>query len=138
MAAMLQGGCHCGAVRFSVTEPPVFATVCHCRDCQKQSGAPFLAWAMVSKGAMTVQGTTAVYNSSATGRRSFCARCGSGLFFINGPLAEMEMIQVRIAALDDPGAVKPMLQVQAAERIGWVAELHCVPAVERFPTRSGG
>lgn len=40
---MIEGGCHCGSVRFSVAEQPVFSTVCHCRDYQKQSGAPFLA-----------------------------------------------------------------------------------------------
>ncbi len=92
---------------------------------------------MVPRAAVTVQGEPSVYNSSPTGRRSFCARCGSGLFFTNAPLAEMEMMQVRIATLDNPDAIKPLLQVQAAERFAWVAKLHDIPAVDRFPTRSG-
>ena len=39
------GGCLCGKVRFRVTAPAIDTGYCHCRMCQKNSGAPAVAWA---------------------------------------------------------------------------------------------
>jgi hypothetical protein len=88
---------------------------------------------MVPKRAVSIIGLPKVYSSSETGRRTFCSACGTGLFFTNGPLDQMGMLQVRIAALDDPDAVKPKVQVQVAERINWVSSIHDLPAFDRFP-----
>jgi len=33
------GGCLCGAIRYETAGEPVFTLRCHCRDCQRQSGA---------------------------------------------------------------------------------------------------
>lgn len=35
----LTGGCNCGAVRYEVTEPLLIASYCHCKRCQRRSGA---------------------------------------------------------------------------------------------------
>ena len=35
----LTGGCNCGAVRYEVTAPLVSASYCHCKRCQRRSGA---------------------------------------------------------------------------------------------------
>jgi len=37
------GGCLCGAVRYECGGEPQFSLQCHCRDCQRQSGAPHVA-----------------------------------------------------------------------------------------------
>src|SRR5262245_25678266 len=37
------GGCLCGEIRYKVTEPSLDNNYCHCRMCQKFSGAPFTA-----------------------------------------------------------------------------------------------
>ena len=130
---MLLGGCHCGAVRFRFARQETYATLCHCTDCRRQSGAPFLAWTMIDAATLSVEGEPRVYASSAGGRRSFCGQCGTGLFFTNPALEGLGMIQVRIAALDEPQAVRPGAHVQVADRIDWVEGIHRLPAYERFP-----
>lgn len=130
---MLEGGCRCGDVRFSLSSEPVNTAVCNCGDCRGQSGAPILAWAMCPSGSLSVDGEPVVYPSSESGRRSFCGRCGTGLFFVNEALDRMGMVQVRIAALDDPNAVPPRMQIQVAERLHWMATVEELPAFERFP-----
>ena len=92
-----------------------------------------MAWAMVPAVSVAVQGNPKVYASSEAGRRSFCGTCGTGLFFTNAPLAQLGMMQVGIAALDDPDAIAPKMQVQTAEEIGWMKSAHALPAFERFP-----
>jgi hypothetical protein len=42
---VLTGGCQCGAVRFALSAVPVKISICHCRMCQKASGAPFASFA---------------------------------------------------------------------------------------------
>lgn len=130
---MLHGRCHCGSIHFQMPDKSVASSVCYCDDCRKQWGAPMLAWAMVPKDAVSVIGDPKVYNSSATGRRSFCESCGTGLFFTNAPLERMGMVQVRIAALDNPDAIDPQMQVQTADRPKWMEHAHELPAFERFP-----
>jgi hypothetical protein len=43
----LDGGCTCGAVRFRMTSGPIFVHCCHCRWCQRESGASFALNAMI-------------------------------------------------------------------------------------------
>ena len=130
---MLRGQCHCGVITFEVSEVPAVRTICNCRDCRRQSGAPIVAWAMMPVGALHVRGEPKVYSSSDSGRRSFCANCGTGLFFTNAVLNQMGFVQVRVAALDEPDAIEPQMQVQTAERIAWMQSAHMLPAFERFP-----
>ena len=42
---VLTGGCQCGAIRFAMSVPPPKVSICHCRMCQKASGAPFASFA---------------------------------------------------------------------------------------------
>ncbi|MCJ2052511.1 GFA family protein [Methylobacterium sp. J-070] len=88
---------------------------------------------MMPEDAVSVTGNPKVYNSSEDGWRSFCGLCGTGLFFTNALLKKMGMMQVRIAALDDPDAIIPQIQVQTAERVKWMTSAHELPAFERFP-----
>ena len=40
---MRTGGCLCGAIRYESGGEPAFSLQCHCRDCQRQSGAAYVA-----------------------------------------------------------------------------------------------
>ena len=51
-----------------------------------------LAWAMVPRAAVSIQGKPKLYSSSENGQRSFCPACGAGLFFSNGILVQMGMM----------------------------------------------
>ena len=50
----LTGGCNCGAVRFEVTAPLVVASYCHCKRCQRRSGAAASANAHPAPGAFRI------------------------------------------------------------------------------------
>src|SRR3979490_563762 len=42
-----QGGCTCRAVRFSLTSRPLIVHCCHCRWCQRETGAAFALNAVI-------------------------------------------------------------------------------------------
>src|SRR5262249_18704185 len=41
----MTGGCSCGAVRYSAAGAPKWASHCHCRDCRRAAGAPYVTYA---------------------------------------------------------------------------------------------
>jgi hypothetical protein len=42
--AELNGGCLCGAVRYTSISTPEWVGVCHCRDCQIHTGSALRSW----------------------------------------------------------------------------------------------
>ncbi|WOK36240.1 GFA family protein [Sphingomonas sp. C3-2] len=131
---MLTGGCHCGTIRYEISEDAPRHALCHCTDCRKSAGAPLVAWAVYPETAIkVVQGTAKVYHSSADGRRHFCPDCGTGLFYTNAVIFP-NLIDLQTATLDDPDAVvAPSAQIQVADRIGWMKNAHQLPEFERYP-----
>ena len=129
----IAGGCHCGAVRYEVEGEALTHALCHCTDCRRHSGAPMVAWTMYPEAALRVtKGAVRVYISSEHGRREFCAECGTGLFYRNAEVLP-GIVDIQSATYDNPDAVPAQVQIQVADRIGWMAEAHALPAFDRYP-----
>jgi len=129
---MLRGRCHCGAIRYEMPGEVLHSALCHCADCRRHAGAPMVGWAMLPAASLKVEGEPVVYASSEHGRRHFCGRCGTGLFYVNEAILP-GMVDVQTGTLDDPGALPPTAQIQVAERIGWMETAHALPEFRRFP-----
>lgn len=133
---MLTGGCHCGAVRYRMPAEVAHHALCHCTDCRRCSGAPAVAWALVATDQLEITGDTVTYASSDHGRRHFCGACGAGLFYTSSVVFP-GMTDVQSATLDDPDALALQMQIQTADRIGWMATAHDLPAFDRYPGPPG-
>jgi hypothetical protein len=86
----------------------------------------------VPKDRLKVEGETKEYASSEKGRRHFCPQCGTALFYTNEVIFPGQ-IDVQIATLDNPDEISPTVQIQLAERIGWMERLGEMPAFDRYP-----
>jgi hypothetical protein len=95
-----------------------------------------VAWALAPTDRIAVTGETRVYESSEHGRRHFCGQCGTGLFYTSEAVFP-GMTDVQSATLDDPDALPLKVQIQTAERIGWMETAHRLPAFERYPGAPG-
>lgn len=113
-----EGGCLCGAVRYRVESPLSDVAYCHCRICQRSSGAPALPWASVPADRFGyIRGAPALYRSSANGIREFCATCGTPLVFRKS--ADAPHVDFTTVSLDDPAALPPTYHIWRMSRIGW-------------------
>lgn len=128
----LKGGCHCGAVRYEISETPERHGLCHCTDCRLSAGAPMVGWMIAEEGQVTIQGETREYKSSEHGRRYFCPTCGTGLFYRNDVIFA-GLIDVQSATLDEPDAVPAQAHIQIADRIAWMETAHELPTFDRYP-----
>ncbi len=79
---MIEGHCLCGAVRITITEHGGFIGACHCRMCQRWSGALFVSF-NAPAASVKVTGAVARYQSSYFAERVFCPTCGSHLWARN-------------------------------------------------------
>ncbi len=128
------GRCLCEAIQYQITGTPKFVALCHCNNCRRSAGAPMVAWAMFPEAALTLtKGQPKTINSSGTAMRSFCADCGTGLFYRNA-VNLPGIVDIQSATLDHPDAFPPTLHIQTAERIGWMQRVHELPECARFPT----
>jgi len=123
---VLTGGCQCGAVRFALAAAPVRISICHCRMCQKASGAPFASFADIQKSDFAwTRGKPAAFKSSSIAERDFCAQCGTPLSFrrIDG-----ERIEIMTGTFDRPDRVVPTRQYGTESRLGWVVGISNLPS----------
>ncbi len=125
------GGCRCDALRFEITEPPMLASVCHCRGCQRMSASAFSTTLTVPESGFAVTaGETAIGGLHGEDiRHHHCSRC-LGWVFTRTP---MGFVNVRATMLDDAGWFVPFVEVQTAEKLPW-AEVPAEFSYERFPS----
>lgn len=143
MKVPFDGGCACGAVRYSVAAEPVMAGHCQCTACQKASGTGHSSHVMVPLAAVTVRGEVRYWDSPADSGnvvgRGFCPNCGTPLFSRNSALPQAFFL--RPASLDDPGQFAPQMVVYAARGRAWDKldpALPHFPIMPPLPGRGGG
>jgi len=122
---VLTGGCQCGAIRFALSAAPTRVSICHCRMCQKASGAPFASFADIDRADFAwPRGTPAAFRSSSIAERDFCANCGTPLSYA---FEGTGRISVAINSLDDPEAMPPAKQYGTESKVSWIEGIHALP-----------
>ena len=99
---------------------------CHCIDCRRSSGAPFVTWGSVRPQALRVARGEVREVAHAERLRSFAACCGTHLFFRESTTAEW--IDVTIASLDDPSGFAPEKAIWIEDKLPWVTLDSGLPA----------
>ena len=103
---VVAGACLCGDVTFEVTLPAKWVANCHCGMCRRAHTAAMVTFVGLPRERFRLlSGATTVYRSSETAQRSFCARCGSTLFFEGDRWADE--IHVSRASLPDAAPLRP-------------------------------
>ena len=124
------GGCQCGEIRYTVHETPLALNVCHCRDCQKQSGSAFGMSLVIKPSSFELdQGTLKTFElESASGRTktcAFCPECGVRIYNRTSALCS-----VKAGTLDDTNWLKPDASYWTASRQSWVTLPDKTPCYE--------
>lgn len=121
--AAIKGHCACGKVSYESSAEPAFTGVCHCKECQRQSGSAFAVVIGVPTAALTVTGELKTYVATAdSGKpnvRKFCPNCGSTI--LSEPDAFAGVSIVRAGTLDDTSWVKPGMQIYCEAMQPWVS-----------------
>jgi hypothetical protein len=118
---LANGGCLCGQVRYAIDGEPVLAYNCHCRDCQRMSGAGFLPLIALPPEAVRHTGPLQWYerraDSGRVAREAFCPRCGSRLFGDGDGVPGL--LLVTAGTLDDPALFDPTADIYTRAAPYW-------------------
>jgi hypothetical protein len=131
-----EGGCSCGAVRYRLTDAPMFVHCCHCTSCQTETGSAFVLNALIEAVRVeTLAGAPeAVMTPSESGRGQQiwrCPDCRVALWSNYGGAADILRF-VRIGTLDDPGALPPDVHIYTRSKLPWVRLPEATPAFEAY------
>lgn len=118
MREQIQGGCLCGEVRYRLLMTPSRLCDCHCLDCRRASGAPYVTWGSVKRTMLEIVQGEVKRIRYADRIRSFAGCCGTTLLFEDNDTAEW--IDVTIASLDSPQSFAPEKAIWTEDRLPWV------------------
>ena len=130
------GGCTCRHVRYRLTSGPLFVNCCHCRWCQRETGASFALNAMIEADRVELlAGDVEIVNTpsnSGEGQKvARCPRCRIALWS-NYAGAGDAVRFVRVGTLDDPDRLPPDIHIFTASKQPWVVLPPGTPAVAEY------
>ena len=137
--APIEGGCDCGKVRYRMLSRPLFVHCCHCRWCQRESGASFALNAMIEADRVVHLATEpeVVDTPSASGLGQKIARCPTCRVAVwsnysgAGPVVRF----VRVGTLDEPDRLPPDIHIFTASKQPWVVIPEGAAAVPEYYDR---
>lgn len=110
------------------------SVVCHCQQCQRQSGAAFSVNVVLMESQLTVVGELSTFEERGEDGdkvyvyRRFCGSCGSPIY---SALMEPEgVIALKAGTLDDHSFVAPVSQIWTDHKQAWV-DVADIPAKAR-------
>jgi len=120
----LEGGCDCRRLRYRMTSAPMIVHCCHCRWCQRETGASFALNAMVESDRVVdlAEPPEIVDTPSASGRGQQIARCRHCRIAVwshysgAGPAVKF----LRVGTLDRPDHLPPDIHIFTASKQPWV------------------
>ena len=136
----LDGGCTCRAVRYRMTGKPLFVHCCHCRWCQRETGASFALNAMIeSDRVVLLAGEPEIVdtpsNSGKGQKIARCPVCRIALWSNYGGGGDLVRF-VRVGTLDDPDRLPPDIHIFTASKQPWVILPPGMPAVAEYYDRA--
>ncbi|MFO1088453.1 MAG: GFA family protein [Hyphomicrobiales bacterium] len=116
--------CSCGALSITVRGEPFEVWVCHCLECQRQTGAPYsLTAGWLKEEVVATDGDARTWTrSSYRGRKienTFCPACGSTLF--NTSEAFPEAVMINAGNFGDAVLPPPTVEYWTEHRLPWVS-----------------
>lgn len=130
------GSCTCGFVRYRVLSEPLFVHCCHCRWCQRETGASFALNALIESDRVhMLRGEVEIINTpSHSGKSQKISRCPKCHIAVWSNYARAgDVIRfIRVGTLDDPDRFPPDIHIYTDSKQPWVIIPPNMPSVPEF------
>ncbi len=132
----VDGGCHCGNIRYEAEVNPATVVICHCTDCQTLSGSAFRTVVPTKEGSFRLlSGVPTVYvKTGESGNRreqTFCPNCGTPIY--SGPVGDgAKVVSLRVGTLRQRDQMVATDQYWFRSAQAWLSAL---PTIKRRETQ---
>ena len=131
----IDGGCHCGHIKYEANVNPDSAILCHCIDCQILSGGAFRTALPTPESDFTlISGEPKTYikiaESGAKRAQVFCPECGTHIYATSvgeGP----KIINLRFATARQRDEIRPQKQVWFRSKQDWILDLSSISQIPK-------
>jgi len=135
-----KGACTCGGVRYQLTSKPLFVHCCHCRWCQRETGASFALNAMIEADRVRLlsgepEAVNTPSNSGKGQRIARCPHCHIALWSHYAGAGDAVRF-VRVGTLDEPDRLPPDIHIFTSSKQPWVVLAPDIPAVDEYYDRA--
>ncbi len=132
----VEGGCRCGAVRYTLSIEALPATyACHCHECQRWSGSAFSQNSWLPENAINVAGPVVLYEREGTGgrisRQRMCGICHSRIYNTNS--IRPGLIVLRAGTLDRSDELDCAAHIWTKRKQSWIVLSPDVPSWPEGP-----
>jgi hypothetical protein len=133
----IDGGCHCGFIRYEAEIDPETVSICHCTDCQTLSGSAFRTNVPAKKeNFRMLGGQPKIYIKTAESgnkrAQAFCPECGAPIYATSP--TDPQIYGIRVSSARQRTELRPKRQNWCRSALDWVADLGSIP---RFPKQPG-
>lgn len=124
-----EGSCLCGHVKFRVAGQASNVSSCHCRMCQKASGAAYLTFSEFPKGHVEWLSEPPQWRaSSEKAERGFCPNCGAAVSF---RYIGSDNVDLAVALFNEPKAFPPTHDIYTESAQAWTQLDPAIPQFKR-------
>ena len=130
------GSCHCGEISYTFSGEPLRQVNCHCKNCQKTSGGPYLANIFVSEDNLLIKGSPKVYQHLADSgnqmTKKFCGNCGAQMFSLGS--GRPGIVSIRGGTIDNLEIIQPTLNIFVSSKIPSTPLNESLSTFEKMPS----
>ena len=113
--------CHCGSLRAITSGEPLVVAICHCKACQRRTGAVAASVAGFAKAEVRIEGQTRVFERNGDSGRKvrfyFCPNCGTSLYW--EAEARPGVYILAVGAFADPNFPPPSVSIFEESKHTW-------------------
>ena len=132
----IDGGCHCGFIRYEAEIDPEAVGICHCTDCQTLSGSAFRTVVSAKKdGFKMLGGQPKIYIKTAESgnkrAQAFCPECGTPIY--SSAPTDPQVFGLRVGSVRQRAQLRPKRQIWCRSALDWVAEIGSLAKIPKQP-----
>ena len=126
----IEGGCHCGHIKYEAEVDPATVSICHCTDCQTLTGSAFRVTVPARKeGFKLLTGQPKIYVKTAESgtqrAHGFCPECGTPIYATS--VSDPQVYGIRVGTTRQRTELKPTKQTWCRSALGWVMNFAALP-----------
>ena len=133
----IDGTCLCGQIKFEAIIDPETATICHCTDCQINSGTAFgYVVGAINDSFNLLKGELSFYiklaDSGAKRELAFCGKCGTRIY-AKPENGKSGFFGLRVGTIRQRMSLHPTRQVWKKSCLDWVQRIETDQTFETQP-----
>lgn len=126
----IDGGCHCGYIKFEAEVDPAAVGICHCTDCQILTGSAYRVTVPAGKDTFRlVTGEPKIYVKTAeSGNKrahAFCPQCGTPIYA--AAVTDPQVYGIRVGTTRQRVLLRPRRQIWCRSALEWAMNLEALP-----------